>query len=274
MRLHKGIRNIFQKHCSPFHEITTPEVTEKHHKYQPRQRNHNINHMTTIRTHKFYDFNIHAAPECENSPEKLAEIASGYGYAGIAITNHTPHPPRVPKTTDYAGIRIYSGVEIVAKNPTHLMQMIRKHRGKACVLAVHGGDEKINRAAVESHDVDILSHPGERLNQVLMRFASVNRVAIEFNLDSIIKVRGRERVRALAEFRHNLKLARKYGAPMILTSNAQSIYDLRAPREMIALASVFGMTEEEAIGALSTVPGEIVSRGSDKWIMEGVKIVG
>ena len=230
--------------------------------------------MTTMHTQKFYDFNIHAAPECENTPEELAETASGYGYAGIAITNHTPHPPRAPKTTDHAGTRVYSGIEIVAKNPTHLIQMIRKHRAKACVLSVHGGNEKINRAAVESHDVDILSHPGEKLNQVLIRFASENRVAIEFNLDSIIKMRGTERVRALAEFRHNLKLARKYDAPMILTSNAQSVYDLRAPREMIALASVFGMTEEEAIASLSTVPEEIVRRGSEKWIMEGVEIVG
>ena len=79
------------------------------------------------------------------------------------------------------------------------MQMIRKHRAKACVLSVHGGNEKLNRAAVESQDVDILSHPGEKLNQVLMRFASENRVAIEFNAGSIIKMRGTGRVRALAE---------------------------------------------------------------------------
>jgi ribonuclease P/MRP protein subunit RPP1 len=265
--------------------------------------------MTTMRTHKFYDFNVHAAPECESTPEELASVASGYGYAGIAITNHTPHPPRAPKTTDHAGTRIYSGIEIVAKNPTHLMQTIRKHRAKVCVLsvhggnekinraavesqdvdilshpgeklnqvlmrfAVHGGNEKINRAAVESQDVDILSHPGEKLNQVLMRFASENRVAIEFDMGSIIKMRGSGRVRALAELGHNLKLARKYGAPMLLTSNAQSIYDLRAPREMIALASIFGMTTEEAIAALSTVPEEIIRRGSREWIMEGVEIV-
>jgi len=141
------------------------------------------------------------------------------------------------------------------------------------VLSVHGGNEKINRAALESPLVDILAHPGERLNQVLMRFASENRVAIEFNLDSIIKLRGRERVKALAIFRHNLKLARKYDAPMLLTSNAQSIYDLRAPREMIALASVFGMSEEEGTSALSVVPEEILRRRSDNRIMDGVEVV-
>ncbi|MHC1595796.1 MAG: ribonuclease P protein component 3 [Candidatus Syntropharchaeales archaeon] len=228
----------------------------------------------TIRTRKFYDFSIHTAPECSDSPEAMAETASGYGYAGIAITNHTPHQPQKPAMTDHPKIAVYSGIEIVAKNPHHLMQMIRKHRAKVRVLAVHGGNEKINRAAVESRAVDILSHPDERLNHVLMRFASENRVAIEFNLDSIIRMRGRARVRALTNFRHNLKLARKYGAPMILASSAQSIYDLRAPAEMIALGTIFGMTEDEAIAALSTVPEEIIRRGSENWIMEGVEIVG
>ncbi|MEA3282353.1 MAG: RNase P subunit p30 family protein, partial [Euryarchaeota archaeon] len=179
----------------------------------------------TIRTRKFYDFSIHTAPECSDSPEAMAETASGYGYAGIAITNHTPHQPhqpQKPEMTDHAGIAVYQGIEIVAKNPHHMRQMIQKHRANVRVLSVHGGNEKINRAAVESHTVDILSHPDERLNHILMRFASENRVAIEFNLDSIIKMRGRARVLALTNFRHNLKIARKYGAPMILASNAQS----------------------------------------------------
>ena len=230
----------------------------------------------TMRTRKFYDFNLHAAPECKNSAEEMAEIASGYGYAGIAITNHTPRQsqtPQTPRIADHARVRIYSGIEIIAKNPHHLRQIVRKHRANVCVLSVHGGNEKINRAALESPLVDILAHPDERLNQVLMRFAAENRVAIEFNLNSIIKLRGRERVRVLAIFRHNLKLARKYDAPMILTSNAQSVYDLRAPREMIALASVFGMTEDEGGFALSAVPEEILRRRSDNWIMEGVEVV-
>jgi len=81
------------------------------------------------------------------------------------------------------------------------------------------------------------------------------------------------RVQALTDFRHNLKLARKYGAPVILSSNAQSIYDLRAPREMIALATIFGMTVDEAIEALSTVPEAIIRRGSENWVMEGVEVV-
>ena len=46
----------------------------------------------------------------------------------------------------------------------------------------------------------------------------------------------------------------------ILTSNACSIYGLRAPRELIALAALFGMRRKEAVRALSDVPLSILER--------------
>ena len=107
----------------------------------------------TIRTRKFYDFSIHTAPEFGDSPETMAETASGYGYAGIAITNHTPHQPQKPEMTDHAGIAVYQGIEIVAKNPHHLRQMILKHRAKVRVLSVHGGNEKIDHTDIVSNRI-------------------------------------------------------------------------------------------------------------------------
>jgi RNase P/RNase MRP subunit p30 len=42
---------------------------------------------------------------------------------------------------------------------------------------------------------------------------------------------------------------------------------------MIALGTIFGMTEDEAAAALSTVPEEIIRRRSENRIMEGVWVV-
>jgi ribonuclease P/MRP protein subunit RPP1 len=64
----------------------------------------------------------------------------------------------------------------------------------------------------------------------------------------------------MGKMRENLKLARRYNAPMILTSNAHSIYDLRAPREMIALATLFGMSKEEATSALCDIPRGVLEK--------------
>ncbi|MFQ6062303.1 MAG: ribonuclease P protein component 3 [Methanosarcinales archaeon] len=230
---------------------------------------------------KFYDFNIHSAPESSDNPDQLALIAKRYGYSGIAITNHNLYFNLCHKTEykiDIPNFNIYKGIEIKVESANKLHSLIRKYRPKVEILAVHGGNESINRLAVENSHVDILAHPnqgkGNGINHILASYASENKVAIEFNLDVIIQTRGGYRVRALSGFRKNLKLARKYKVPMIITSNAFSVYDIRAPREMIALAKLFGMTKEEAINALSVTPMQIIEHRTKKGvIMEGVEIV-
>jgi len=98
-----------------------------------------------------------------------------------------------------------------------------------------------------------------------VRYAAENGVAIDFNLNAIIQSKRSDRARILWKMRENLKLVRKYKALMLLTSNARSVYDLRAPREMIALASLIGMGKEEAVHALSDIPTGILEK---KWKKE------
>ncbi len=219
----------------------------------------------------FYDLNVHSTPECENSPETLVSVAKRYGYTAIAITNHSNSWSEAP------GEGIIRGVEIVVDKILDLKKKIRNYRPKVDVLLVHGGNPKVNRAAVENSDVDILAHPSRYINHVLAKSAAENEVAIDFNLDALIYTRAISRVSALSAFQTNLKLARKFGVLTVLTSGARSKYDLRSPREMIALAGLFGMSEKEAVNALSKTPWSIVVRNRKKrqqgYIMEGVELI-
>jgi len=213
----------------------------------------------------YFDLNVHAYPETDASVEELLSVAKRYGYAGIAITNHDEVVQEQKESN-----AVFYGVEIKANSVSDLKRKIKLHWGKVPLLAVHGGNDKINRAAVENPKVDILAHPcGEKgeggLNHVLVRYAAENGVAIDFNMDAIIHSRRGERARILGKMRENLKLVRKYNAPMILTSHARSIYDLRAPLEMIALAALFGMSKEEATGALCDIPKGVLEK---RWKKE------
>ncbi|MHC1635302.1 MAG: ribonuclease P protein component 3 [Candidatus Methanospirareceae archaeon] len=213
---------------------------------------------------KYFDLNIHAYPETETEYKELYRVARRYGYAGIAITNHDDAMGKEGVCHDYTDY-IFNGVEIRAESASELKRKIKEWRRKALIVAVHGGNEDINRVAVRNPKVDILAHPLEgegNLDHTLVRYASENNVAIEFNINMIIQSKRSNRARILSKMRQNLKLVRKYKAKMIITSNAHSIYDMRAPREMIALSSLFGMTREEAIKALSEVPEGIIKR---KW---------
>jgi len=213
----------------------------------------------------FFDLNVHAYPETDARVEELLRVAKRYGYAGIAITNHDEMVHEELKSPF-----ILTGVEIRANSVLELKRKITHYWGKVPLLAVHGGVDKLNRAAVEDARVDILAHPcGEKgeggLNHVSVRYAAANGVAIDFNVGALIHTRRSDRARILSKMREHLKLVRKYKAPMILTSNAHTLYDLRAPREMIALATLFGMSKDEAMSALSDIPHGIVDK---RWKKE------
>jgi len=200
----------------------------------------------------FYDLNVHVQPETGLSAEELAGIASKYGYAAVAAVTHAKRPEaKLPG--------LVCGIELVAGNVSELKNKILNLRKETDLLLVHGGDLEINRAASSDSRVDILAHPGS-IDHITARFASENGVALEFNMDAVIFARGERRAKTLHAMRGNLELVRKYDTPFVITSNATSIYGLRAPGEMLALGMLVGMSKEEAERGVSTVPEGILSQ--------------
>lgn len=206
----------------------------------------------------FFDFHVHDI--------QLAEEAKRLGYSGIAFIQSSKNEGKADKIDEIKDdFKIFSGIEIYAKNPEDLKKKVMKFREKKDVVIVNGGNIKINRAACEDPRVDILSHPYKNrrdsgINHVLAKKASENNVAIEFSINQVIKTRLSIRAKLLSQFRQILKLQRKFGFPLIITSNAYSIYDLRTPNDIIAFTGCLEMTSDEIMDALSKNPINIIER--------------
>ena len=75
---------------------------------------------------------------------------------------------------------------------------------------------------------------------------------------------------------HNIKLAKKFRAPIILCSGAVSHFELRSPQCLISMANQLGMELANAKNSISKVPEKILNqikeRKSGKWISPGVKV--
>ena len=236
--------------------------------------------MGKIKRSSFYDLNIHVLPDCADSPSRMILEAKRMGFMGICLTSFNEanifhnHDISLPFCNN---IEVCLGIEIQAQSVSKLNKDVGRLRDKADIILAGGGHDNINRAAVENGRVDILAHPtcfGKPLNHVLAKAASNNGVAIDFNIDALTMQKGGSRIKALTALRRNVRLARKYDAPMIITSSARSHYDLRGPREMIALGMLMGMTTDEAFAALSQVPHAIIRRNLDNnRIMEGVEVI-
>jgi ribonuclease P/MRP protein subunit RPP1 len=224
----------------------------------------------------FFDFHVHGNSE-------LAFEAHRLGYNGIAIIQSSKNynqgkSEEIKEIKD--DFKIWSGVEIYAKNPEDLKKKVQKYREKEDVIIVNGGNLKINRAACEDPRIDILAHPYKKrrdsgINHILAKKASENEVAIELSLQSLIKTRFSLRAKLLSQFRQIIKMHRKFGFPTLISSNAYSTYDLRSPKDIITLACCFGMTNEEAEDSLWKNPINILERNKIRKdiVVKGARII-
>ncbi|QKQ98033.1 hypothetical protein GKQ38_00645 [Candidatus Nanohaloarchaea archaeon] len=157
-----------------------------------------------------------------------------------------------------------------------LKRKIREKRENADILVFEGGDEELNRKACESSRIDVLLHPekGRKdsgLNHIMAEEAAENNVAIGLDFAQLDDS-GKKRVHVLSHWRRNLKLCEKYGAQYLITTGAEQVHQLRAPRELRALIDSIGYSGQEAVsGTPEKILREVEKASSDKNIRPGVE---
>lgn len=213
--------------------------------------------------HKYVDVGVHAFPEGSDTAQKLRTVAHRLGFFDIVVTAHSPHWSSDTNST------LTFGVEIISKSVRDLHKQIAFFREKATIVGVHGGDERINRAACKDDRVDLLMHPesGKQgvLSQVEAKLARKNQVALGVGLSYFWKTENAERSRILTLQRKNVALCQKLRVPIVIMSDANSCYDMRAPSQLKALAQILGLNHPEADIALSRNPLRIIaSRKEEK----------
>lgn len=205
-----------------------------------------------------YEF-VHAAPETRATPSRVAHTAARAGYDAVVLRNHSDAgETEVPDKTP---VPVHEGVEVRADNVEELHEDVRRYEDTE-VVAVHGGDESINRAAIEA-GVDLIAHPnrgrGRSFDHVLARKAAEEGVAVELSLASVLRSSGGERVGAIRDIHELLMLSRKYGTPFVVSADPADHLELRAPRELRAVARLVGVEDDEFGRATTETPERILA---------------
>lgn len=233
---------------------------------------------------RYFDLHVHSAfSEGESTIEQLAKMAKQLGFSGICFAEYFSGRHQLKKLrkqiANVVDIDIFLGFE--ARNLRELKRL-KNLRKQFDVLLVRGGNLRLNRAACETKEVDILTHPsfGRNdcgMNHVLMKLAAKNDVAIELNFRELLISTKKTRAAAIANMHKLVKLAKQYKAPVIICSGAVSYFELRDPLVLQSLGTQLGLTITEAKQAITEVPAKIIKRSlehrSKNWIAEGIKIV-
>ena len=170
-------------------------------------------------------------------------------------------------------------LSIKSNNPSEIRKIVRKYRNKSSCISVLGGNLKVNRNCLENIRVDVLSKPyfkryDSGLNHILAREAKDNNVAIELVFNDILKSYLAPRSKILANFRDIYKLHRKYEFPLILSSGAQSIFDIRTVMDFKAVFMQTGLTDLEVENSFKTAENILeFNKDRKNMILSGVKVV-
>ena len=235
---------------------------------------------------KFFDMHVHSAfSEGESTIEQIARRAKDLGYNGICFSEYYEDRPQlerlkkeIAKAEKKTEVEILLGFE--ARNTRELKKLSDMRSKKMFdILLARGGDLKMNRAAVETKEVDILTHPEHNrydcgMNHIMAKLAKNNSVAIEINFREIMTTNKKTRSRILSAISSNIALAKKYKMQIILCSGAISHWEMKDPKCMISMANKLGLPLNVAKDGVSKVPNEIIElmkkRQNKKWVMPGV----
>lgn len=222
----------------------------------------------------YYEPRVHVIPQGSSSPSRMALVARRLGFTGIIVMsiNGSGDLQGLDAAHRIGGISIASGVEVVSKDPRSLRGRISSLRDRYHFLAVHATSESVLREALDDPRVDLVVNSGFRLTVPEARSAKRNQVALAIDLQPMIRLRGGSRSRWVDLQRYNVRIARKFGIGMMITASPRSHLDLRAPRDLISMARILGISRDEAIDALR-LPGRILDMNRRRWASPGVEVL-
>ncbi|MBU1026611.1 MAG: histidinol phosphate phosphatase domain-containing protein [Candidatus Margulisbacteria bacterium] len=214
------------------------------------------------------DFHTHTVlSDGKLLPAGLIYEAAAREHAAIAITDHVDGSnletviASLKQFVNEQGaslpIKFIPGVEISYVGPKLIKRFAKKARKLGAKLIIVHGESPVepvpkgtNRAALQLKGlVDILAHPGQ-ISEEEAILAKVNTIYLELSAR-----KGHRRGN-----RHVAKMAKQFGAKLLVNTDAHSEKDLITQKEALNIAISAGLKRAEAIKIIRDNPQELLKK--------------
>jgi RNase P/RNase MRP subunit p30 len=217
---------------------------------------------------------------------RMIDKAAALGYRLIAVSlapeTHADEVAKLQAVCNEAGIDFVSRIDLRPRTQNELMHQLRRLRRKFEVICVACENKAVARQAAKDRRVDLLNFP---LLDFRRRFfdgaeaelARNSLAALEIDVRPLLVLEGPARVRLLSSLRREAAIASEFRVPIVVSSGVAREMLLRRPREMAALAFLFGLDESSALETVSQSAGTIVERNreklSAKFVAPGIRVI-
>jgi ribonuclease P/MRP protein subunit RPP1 len=207
----------------------------------------------------------------------------GYKIVGINVSQLTRDKIQIiMRFCKKQGLDFVKRSDLVPRNVSDLLRSLRRNRKKLEIIAVICYSKNIARQAAKDRRVDLLSFPVINIKKRFFDFseaqlASSSLTALEIDMSSLLYNQGLQRTRLISYLRREIKIARKFGVPVVLSSGSNIPLYLRKPKDYEYLSHIFDMNNCEARKSLSDIPLNILERNRKKlssdYIAPGVYLI-
>ncbi|NQU17240.1 MAG: histidinol phosphate phosphatase domain-containing protein [Candidatus Saganbacteria bacterium] len=200
-------------------------------------------------------------------PAAIVREAEVRGASTIAITDHVDASNiefAIQAITKFIRemegklpIRVLPGAEVSYLTPDLILEYCKKARHLGAKIIVVHGESPIesvypgtNHAAVsEKGVVDILAHPGD-ITEEDVKLAAKNGIFLELTART-----GHKQGNT-----HVAKLAKKYGAKLLVNTDSHSEKDMITQEQAYRIAKEAGLSDKDALITIKDNPQELIKR--------------
>ncbi len=215
----------------------------------------------------FVDINIKPPLEDKLMQEKMANLTHQLELTTVCLRFMQDTPSSEIKSSvkifSIVGLDVAIGLDIFANSRKQLLKQLNMSRRLFEVLAVNCKDVKTAMVAARDRRVDLLSLEGIKSIRSKQSIIKSCRTNIEFELRRILSSE-KINLEQINNFSREIDLANRCKVKFVISSGANEILSLRAPRDIAALANTLGLTKENSLDSVSNIPLQIIRENRNK----------
>jgi len=223
---------------------------------------------------------LHIIPKIddESSYAQTAQLLALSGYNAVGLTVPTglmrDKLESLGKSFQDSGVEVFLRADLTCSRREELLKLLRRFRPTFDIIGVRCTNHNLALVAARDRRVDLIFFdPAKRNAWLDDSIANVSNAPLELNMSVLLEMGNL----ILARFMKDVRIARRHNMDVVLSSGGTSPFFVRAPIQLMAIAEILGLSKQEAIKSVSTLPSGIVRRNAERrsrnYVEDGVKII-
>jgi ribonuclease P/MRP protein subunit RPP1 len=224
---------------------------------------------------RFADLHLYPPAEKTNRTRifnKYAEL--GYDLVGVSLPIDVTKSriQQLRRICHHEGLDLATRLDLVPMSVQDLNYILRRTRYKFEIISVTCVSKPVSRQAAKDRRVDLISYrPYSRerfFDMSTAKFASKALAAFEVNMAPLLFEKGIRRAKIISNLRREVRTARKFNLRIVISSGSTNEYSIRTPQDFAALSTLFDLTPQQSLKAISEVPIDLIERNRKKQSQE------